>query len=190
MIQGNLVLSVWPKEALFLHGPAPPPGTHPFNDHPMLDIQVAGMSKAEFPQVAPDLTSHVVRGDFHSLDLQTQQQLVEICEQDMLYKLPPEIREVNPFRCSILFDTILTFDRCFGRNVIICTRSRRRCLRSYWLRIRGNTPVCRTCTECCTLGNPCVRYRLYNFYYLRRFFLVILKLFNAFRSVRRNVLNV
>lgn len=59
-----------------------------------MDIQIAGLSKAVFPKVPPDLTSNVLRGDFQSLDQSTQQQLIDICEQDMLYKLPPELREV------------------------------------------------------------------------------------------------
>ncbi|RZB62205.1 phosphatidylinositol 4-phosphate 3-kinase C2 domain-containing subunit alpha, partial [Asbolus verrucosus] len=94
MVQGNIILSIWPPESQFLHGAPPAFGTHPVPDHPMMDIQIAGLSKAEFPKVPPDLISNVVRGEFNSLDQSMQQQLIDICEQDMLHKLPPEIREV------------------------------------------------------------------------------------------------
>jgi phosphatidylinositol-4-phosphate 3-kinase len=94
MVQGNVILSIWPPETQFLHGAPPPFGTQPILDHPMMDIQISGLPKAEFPKVPPDLFNNVERGDFKSLDQSMQQQLIDICEQDMLYKLPPEIREV------------------------------------------------------------------------------------------------
>ncbi|XP_044261895.1 phosphatidylinositol 4-phosphate 3-kinase C2 domain-containing subunit alpha [Tribolium madens] len=95
MVQGNVILSIWPPDSQFLHGAPPAFGTHPTPDHPMMDIQIAGgQPKTEFPKVPPDLIRNVVKGDFQSLDRSTQQQLVDICEQDMLCKLPPQLREV------------------------------------------------------------------------------------------------
>ncbi|XP_064214165.1 phosphatidylinositol 4-phosphate 3-kinase C2 domain-containing subunit alpha isoform X1 [Tribolium castaneum] len=95
MVQGNIILSIWPPDSQFLHGAPPAFGTHPTPDHPMMDIQIAGgHPKTEFPKVPPDLIRNVVKGDFQSLDRSTQQQLIDICEQDMLCKLPPQLREV------------------------------------------------------------------------------------------------
>lgn len=94
MVQGNLVLSIWPPKSQSLHGASPPFGTHPIPNHPLMDIQIATLSVVEFPRVPPDLISNVVKGDFHSLDQSTQETLKEICDQDMLHKLRPEIREV------------------------------------------------------------------------------------------------
>ncbi|KAH0818247.1 hypothetical protein GEV33_004544 [Tenebrio molitor] len=57
MVQGNVILSIWPPETQFLHGAPPPFGTQPILDHPMMDIQISGLPKAEFPKVPPDLSS-------------------------------------------------------------------------------------------------------------------------------------
>uniref|UniRef100_A0A1Y1L4Z2 Uncharacterized protein n=1 Tax=Photinus pyralis TaxID=7054 RepID=A0A1Y1L4Z2_PHOPY len=94
MIQGNSLLSIWPKESNYIYGPAPSAGIHPYCDHAVLGIEMTTPPKIVFP-VVPQLTSaEVMKGDFNSLDLQTQQQLLEITEQDMLFKAPTEVREV------------------------------------------------------------------------------------------------
>lgn len=94
MIQGSTLLSIWPKESNYIYGPAPSAGVHPYHDHPVLGIEMATPPKVIFPPVPQLNSSQIARGDFYSLDLQTQQQLLEICEQDMLFKAPTEVREV------------------------------------------------------------------------------------------------
>ncbi|KAF2883089.1 hypothetical protein ILUMI_23081 [Ignelater luminosus] len=94
MIQGSTLLSIWPKESNYIYGPAPSAGVHPYYDHPVLGVEIASPPKVIFPPVPQLNSSQIARGDFYSLDLQTQQQLLEICEQDMLFKAPTEVREV------------------------------------------------------------------------------------------------
>ncbi|KAJ8914580.1 hypothetical protein NQ315_017285, partial [Exocentrus adspersus] len=50
--------------------------------------------KAFYNMVYNVRSDSVIKGDFSSLDNETQQLLVDACEQDMLYKYPPEIREI------------------------------------------------------------------------------------------------
>lgn len=95
MIQGNLLLSLWPPAANKRIGPAPCPGSHPTGDHPVLSIELlVSHPKVAFPS-APRPTSPEVKGDFASLDLNTQQQLLEIIDQDTLQNPPVEMREVS-----------------------------------------------------------------------------------------------
>ncbi|KAK4883151.1 hypothetical protein RN001_006470 [Aquatica leii] len=94
MVQGSLLLSIWPKESNYIYGPAPSAGIHPYYDHAVLGIEITGSPKTIFPTVPQLSPSQVTKGDFSSLDLQTQQQLLEISEQDMLFKAPTEVREV------------------------------------------------------------------------------------------------
>nr|CAH7729175.1 unnamed protein product [Callosobruchus chinensis] len=98
MTQGSLLLSLWPKEPSYandhIYGPAPPMRSHPDPNHPMIGIEIAAPPKVQFPSVSPDIYSKVTKGEFDSLDNETQQLLVDACEQDMLYKFPPEIREI------------------------------------------------------------------------------------------------
>lgn len=101
MVQGSQLVSVWPKETSHIYGPAPRPGTHPHPDHPVFSIEIPVMSNAIFPPVPKDLTANVIKGDFSSLDFQTQQVLLEVSVQDMLYKVPPEIREVRNIKCGV-----------------------------------------------------------------------------------------
>lgn len=95
MLQGNVLLSLWPKESNYIYGPAPCPGMHPCADHPVLGIEIASLPKVVFPSIPQLAQNQITRGDFSSLDLQTQQQLIEISDQDMLFKAPPECREVR-----------------------------------------------------------------------------------------------
>lgn len=80
-------------------------GIHPVPDHPILGIEIVAPNKVQFPAITPELYSSVIKGDFSSLDNETQQLLVDACEQDMLYKFPPEIREVNVSgNCELIID--------------------------------------------------------------------------------------
>lgn len=93
MAQGNILLSIWPKESSHIYGPAPSPGTYPFAEHPVLGVQLMGPTRTIFPPT-PDTSRALTGFDFSSLDDQTQQQLLALFDQDMLYKCPPELREV------------------------------------------------------------------------------------------------
>lgn len=98
MTQGSLLLSIWPKEASnaneHVYGPAPPLTIHPRLDNPMIGIEIVAPTKVQFPSIPPDLYNAVKKCDFDSLDNETRQLLEDACDQDMLYKFPPEIREV------------------------------------------------------------------------------------------------
>lgn len=96
LAQGSWLLSVWPKvsELDHMYGPAPPSGTYTAIDHPMVGLEIAGPENCQFPKVSHELFQNIAHGDFSSLDAQTQQQLLDCCEQDMLYKVPQDIREV------------------------------------------------------------------------------------------------
>lgn len=99
MTQGSLLLSIWPKEPTnindHVYGPAPPLTTHPRLDNPMIGIEIVAPTKVQFPSISQDLYNAVKKCDFDSLDNETRQLLEDACEQDMLYKYPPEIREVK-----------------------------------------------------------------------------------------------
>ncbi|KAF5287684.1 hypothetical protein FQA39_LY15784 [Lamprigera yunnana] len=94
MIQGSFLLSIWPKESNYIYGPAPSAGIHPYYDHAVLGVEIAAPPKIIFPVIPQLSPAQVIKGDFSSLDLQTQQQLLEISEQDMFFKAPTEVREV------------------------------------------------------------------------------------------------
>lgn len=93
MVQGNVLLSIWPKESNYIYGPAPSPGTHPIQDHPVLSIEIPGPNKVIFPQSMNEPT-HIMKYDFNSLDVQTQQTLKDVAAQDMLYKPELDVREI------------------------------------------------------------------------------------------------
>lgn len=95
MVQGSLLISIWPKETSHVYGPAPGPGTHPNPDHPVFCIEIPVSCSIVFPPVPDDLISNVIKGDFYSLDLQTQEILLDVSVQDMLYKVPSDVREVS-----------------------------------------------------------------------------------------------
>ncbi|XP_048517557.1 phosphatidylinositol 4-phosphate 3-kinase C2 domain-containing subunit alpha isoform X3 [Dendroctonus ponderosae] len=98
MIQGSALLSVWPRESNHIndhiYGPAPAMGSHPLNDHAMIGIEVVSPSKVVFPKVEKNLQTTLTQGDFFSLDKETQELLTDACEQDMLFKLPADVREI------------------------------------------------------------------------------------------------
>ncbi|KAJ8935975.1 hypothetical protein NQ314_012542 [Rhamnusium bicolor] len=94
--ESRLVLQVFDSNYIndHIYGPAPAMGIHPDPDHPMIGVEIVTPNKVQFPAVSPELYSNVIKGDFSSLDNETQQLLADACEQDMLYKFPPEIREI------------------------------------------------------------------------------------------------
>ncbi|KAK9879212.1 hypothetical protein WA026_004058 [Henosepilachna vigintioctopunctata] len=93
MAQGSMLLSVWPKESNYIYGPAPPAGSHSDPDHPMLGLEINSNVRIKFPSLVGSDYS-VVKADFNSLDQQTQEQLLDISEMDMLEKVPSDMREV------------------------------------------------------------------------------------------------
>ncbi|CAG9823212.1 unnamed protein product [Phaedon cochleariae] len=98
MIQGCLLLSMWPKESNYvndhIYGPAPAMGTHPHPDHPMIGVEVVAPTGVVFPATSPDMYGDVAKGEFGTLDNETQQLLEDACDQDLLYRFSPEIREI------------------------------------------------------------------------------------------------
>ncbi|KAL3279433.1 hypothetical protein HHI36_016944 [Cryptolaemus montrouzieri] len=93
MARGSMLLSIWPKEANFIYGPAPPKGSHCDPDHPMLGLEIDCSFLVRYPPLEdPDYS--IVKGDFSSLDQQTQEQLLDMSEMDMLEKVPSDMREV------------------------------------------------------------------------------------------------
>ncbi|KAI4457618.1 phosphatidylinositol kinase [Holotrichia oblita] len=93
MANGSMLLSIWPKEASNVCGPAPSPGTHPDPNHPVFSVIIAGLPNSYFPPVPPQIMD-VPKLDFDSLDAQTQQMLMDVVEKDMLFKIPINDREV------------------------------------------------------------------------------------------------
>ncbi|XP_071051233.1 phosphatidylinositol 4-phosphate 3-kinase C2 domain-containing subunit beta [Onthophagus taurus] len=104
MINGNILLSIWPKEANYLYGPAPSAGTHPDPNHPVFSIIIAGVPNCYFPPVTSELLQDEDHGDFNSLDNQTQQMLQDVVEKDMLFKIPSNDREVLWEKRHYLYD--------------------------------------------------------------------------------------
>ncbi|KAG5888356.1 hypothetical protein JTB14_020756 [Gonioctena quinquepunctata] len=98
MAQGSLLLSIWRKESNYIndhiYGPAPSMGIHPEPDHLVIGIEIVAPTKIQFTTVSPDLYKNVTKGDFSSLDKETQQLLVDACDQDLLYRFSSEIREI------------------------------------------------------------------------------------------------
>ncbi|XP_076252250.1 phosphatidylinositol-4-phosphate 3-kinase catalytic subunit Pi3K68D isoform X2 [Rhynchophorus ferrugineus] len=98
MLPGGSLLSIWPKESNHInehmYGPAPAMGSHPQIDHPMIGIEIIIPSKVQFPKVDSNLFKDLSQFDFGSLDNETQELLSDSCEQDMLYKLPSDVREI------------------------------------------------------------------------------------------------
>ncbi|KAL1487744.1 hypothetical protein ABEB36_015580 [Hypothenemus hampei] len=98
MIQGSILLSVWPREADHIndhiYGPAPAMGSHPQNDHTMIGIEVITSSKITFPRIEVNVLKNALQGDFSSLDKETQELLTDACDQDLLFKLPSDVREI------------------------------------------------------------------------------------------------
>lgn len=93
MTQGNMLLSLWPADRNRRVGPAPSPGTQPVVGHPVLSVElVVGNERVEFP--VPPRAAPTAPGDFSSLDLNTQHQLLELVGQDPLQNPPADLREV------------------------------------------------------------------------------------------------
>ncbi|XP_028129846.1 phosphatidylinositol 4-phosphate 3-kinase C2 domain-containing subunit alpha isoform X1 [Diabrotica virgifera virgifera] len=98
MNQGSILLSMWPKESNYIndhiYGPSPAMGSHPDPEHSVIGIEIVAPTKVQFPSMSPELYNNVTKGDFSSLDNETQQLLVDACDQDLLYRFSPEIREI------------------------------------------------------------------------------------------------
>nr|XP_014285368.1 phosphatidylinositol 4-phosphate 3-kinase C2 domain-containing subunit beta isoform X2 [Halyomorpha halys] len=84
LVQGSYMLPFWEGERSKRLGPAPGPGTHPYGDvDPVIGIELQDYGcdikfpKIEIHPIPPDGVY-----DFCSLDLNTQQQLLEIISQD------------------------------------------------------------------------------------------------------------
>ncbi|XP_049937857.1 phosphatidylinositol 4-phosphate 3-kinase C2 domain-containing subunit alpha isoform X1 [Schistocerca serialis cubense] len=95
MVQGSFLLSLWPAVADKRLGPAPAAGTRPHADtEPVLWIDVPEFgARILFPRLEPHKMS-VPKGDFGSLDPNTQELLNMIAEQDTFTRTPVEEREV------------------------------------------------------------------------------------------------
>ncbi|XP_054261584.1 phosphatidylinositol 4-phosphate 3-kinase C2 domain-containing subunit beta-like [Macrosteles quadrilineatus] len=98
LVQGSLLLSVWPPGADKRLGPAPASGTQPHGDtHPVLGVELPDYgSRVEFPPLIKEVeqdsfsTSH----DFESLDGNTQDLLKDIIAQDTFTRPLLEDREI------------------------------------------------------------------------------------------------
>uniref|UniRef100_A0A1B6CT28 Uncharacterized protein n=3 Tax=Clastoptera arizonana TaxID=38151 RepID=A0A1B6CT28_9HEMI len=97
LAQGSFLLSVWPPGADKRLGPAPAPGTQPHGDmHPVLGVELPDYGgQVMFPPLVKETeTTSSAVFDFNSLDHNTQQQLLDITEQDTFTKPLVEDREV------------------------------------------------------------------------------------------------
>ncbi|XP_050532896.1 phosphatidylinositol 4-phosphate 3-kinase C2 domain-containing subunit beta isoform X2 [Daktulosphaira vitifoliae] len=95
--QGKHLLSLWPPCADKRLGPAPPPGTHPYShSHPVLSVEVQEFdSRIIFPSINRDYNPNINDSfDFTSLDINTQEQLLDIIYQDTFTRPLSEDREV------------------------------------------------------------------------------------------------
>ncbi|KAK9497814.1 hypothetical protein O3M35_003734 [Rhynocoris fuscipes] len=98
LIQGNFLLSLWPGEHAKKLGPAPSSGIHPYCDTgPILGVELADYgAEIKFPSidVKCSMTETYEPDDFYSLDRNTQQQLLDIINQDTFSNPLVEDREV------------------------------------------------------------------------------------------------
>ncbi|XP_050441435.1 phosphatidylinositol 4-phosphate 3-kinase C2 domain-containing subunit beta isoform X2 [Adelges cooleyi] len=94
--QGKHLLSLWPPCADKRLGPAPAPGTHPYShSHPVLSVDIQEFDSTIMFPVFQDSNQIVNdRFDFNSLDLNTQEQLLDIIYQDTFTRPLSEDREV------------------------------------------------------------------------------------------------
>ncbi|XP_073999097.1 phosphatidylinositol-4-phosphate 3-kinase catalytic subunit Pi3K68D [Rhodnius prolixus] len=95
LTQGNFLLTIWPGEHAKKLGPAPYPGNHPHSDiAPIVGIELPDYGgDIKFPHI--DLKPEKYKcEDFESLDPNTQQQLLDIIDQDTFSNPLVEDREV------------------------------------------------------------------------------------------------
>ncbi|KAJ1529587.1 hypothetical protein ONE63_006357 [Megalurothrips usitatus] len=97
LTQGNFLLSLWPANADKRLGPAPLPGSHPHSDvHPVLGVELPDYGgTVMFPSAnSGGSVANAPTYDFGSLDSNTQNQLMDIIDQDTFTRPLPEDREV------------------------------------------------------------------------------------------------
>lgn len=97
LTQGNFLLSLWPPGADKRLGPSPLPGSQPHSDvHPVLGVELPDYGgTVMFPNGGSSETVITAPTyDFESLDHNTQQQLLDIIDQDTFTRPLPEDREV------------------------------------------------------------------------------------------------
>ncbi|XP_024085910.1 phosphatidylinositol 4-phosphate 3-kinase C2 domain-containing subunit alpha isoform X2 [Cimex lectularius] len=97
IVKGNFLLSLWPGgDNSKKVGPAPCPGTHPNGDvAPIIGIELPDYGgQIKFPQIEKVNNNKQTFQDFNSLDINTQQQLLDIIHQDSFTRPQIELREV------------------------------------------------------------------------------------------------
>lgn len=84
--QGSFLLAFWPVEANQQIGPAPDSGSHPRADTcPLLSLEMLDLGgPVEFPVLEPALSSPYSYPSLDQLDSNTREQLIHLCEQDIL----------------------------------------------------------------------------------------------------------
>lgn len=98
LAQGTFLLNLWPPETEKQVGPTPDCGSHPYADTcPLLSIELPELSTpiifpAKIPVQLPPRQDY----NFNDLDYITQQQLLDVCDQDIITftELPAQEREV------------------------------------------------------------------------------------------------
>ncbi|KAL1459698.1 hypothetical protein WDU94_011655 [Cyamophila willieti] len=100
MASGQYLLSLWPPSCDKRLGPAPAPASHPQGDtHPVLAIELPPPSGCDIrfpPPPSPPLSSPIDPDtyDFSSLDENTQQTLVNLCQETIFERPRLEDREI------------------------------------------------------------------------------------------------
>lgn len=98
LAQGIFLLNLWPPETEKQVGPAPDCGSHPSDDAcALLSIELPELSTPIiFPKKIPVQPPPRQDYNFQDLDYITQQQLMDICDQDVFTftEMPPQEREV------------------------------------------------------------------------------------------------
>ncbi len=98
LAQGSFLLNLWPLETEKQIGPAPDSGSHPNAEAcAVLSIELPELSTPIiFPEKIPVQRPPRRDYDFEDLDYITQQQLIDICDQDIITftEMPPQAREV------------------------------------------------------------------------------------------------
>lgn len=94
MSQGSYFLSLWPAIADKRLGPAPSPGIHPYGEtNPIIGLELPDYGgRVSFPT---ELRDHDVESlDINSLDQNTKELLLDICQQDTFSRPPIDEREI------------------------------------------------------------------------------------------------
>ncbi|KAK6626146.1 hypothetical protein RUM43_006451 [Polyplax serrata] len=94
LTQGSFLLSIWEPVANKRFSPAPTPGANPVQNHPVLHISLPDYGgTVVFPEL-PKPTGKAPMYEFNSLDVNTQQLLINISEQDSYAKAKKTDREI------------------------------------------------------------------------------------------------